>query len=220
MFMPAQVQTTYSANYTDTTIGAFTEDTLQAFDQLMAGNFDDFGATVAGASESVKETIMLMMTTLVGTLGPLFGGLEEVRQMREGRIIADRMEFAFKGVPKRNFSYTFKMMPRSEPEMEQVRSIVTAFKQNMLPETVSADSRRLIVPNTFHIQYMYVNDVNNYLHKIGECFLETMNVSYGGDRYKTFTAVPGEGAPPVETTLTLNFKEFHFLTRKDIKDGY
>ena len=112
------------------------------------------------------------------------------------------------------------MMPRSEPEMEQVRSIVTAFKQNMLPETVSADSRRLIVPNTFHIQYMYVNDVNNYLHKIGECFLETMNVSYGGDRYKTFTAVPGEGAPPVETTLTLNFKEFHFLTRKDIKDGY
>ena len=67
---------------------------------------------------------------------------------------------------------------------------------------------------------MYVNDVNNYLHKIGECFLETMNVSYGGDRYKTFTAVPGEGAPPVETTLTLNFKEFHFLTRKDIKDGY
>jgi len=184
----------------------------------MAGNFDDFGATVAGASESVKETIMLMMTTLVGTLGPLFGGLEEVRQMREGRIIADRMEFAFKGVPKRNFSYTLKMMPRSEPEMEQVRSIVTAFKQNMLPETVSADSRRLIVPNTFHIQYMYVNDVNNYLHKIGECVLETMNVSYGGDRYKTFTA-NAEGAPPVETTMTLNFKEFHFLTRTDIMDG-
>jgi hypothetical protein len=220
MFMPAQVQTTYSANYTDTTIGAFSEDALQAFDQLMAGSFDDFGKTVAGASEPVKETIMQMMTTLVGTLGPLFGGLEEVRQMREGRIIADKMELAFKGVPKRNFSYTFKMMPRSEPEMEQVRSIVTAFKQNMLPETVAANSRRLVVPNTFHIQYMYVNDVNNYLHKIGECVLETMNVSYGGDRYKTFTAVPGEGAPPVETTLTLNFKEFHFLTRKDIKDGY
>ena len=220
MFMPAQIQTTYSANYTDTTIGAFSEDALQAFDQLMAGSFDDFGKTVAGASEPVKETIMLMMTTLVGTLGPLFGGIEEVRQMREGRIIADKMELAFKGVPKRNFSYTFKMMPRSEPEMEQVRSIVTAFKQNMLPETVAANSRRLVVPNTFHIQYMYVNDVNNYLHKIGECVLETMNVSYGGDRYKTFTAVPGEGAPPVETTLTLNFKEFHFLTRKDIKDGY
>ena len=220
MYMPAQIQASYNANYTDTQIGAFTEQALQAFDQLMAGSFDDFGVTVAGASEPVKETIMQMMTTLVGTLGPLFGGTEEVRQMREGAIIADKLELAFKGVPKRNFSYTFKMMPRNEDETEQVRAIVKAFKSNMLPETFNANSRRLIVPNTFHIQYMYVNDINHYLHKIGECVLETMNVSYGGDRYKTFTAVPGEGAPPVETTLTLNFKEFHFLTRKDIEDGY
>ena len=220
MFMPAQIQATYTANYTDTQIGAFSEQALQAFDQLMSGSFDDFGVTIANASEPVKETIMQMMTTLVGTIGPLFGGIEEARQMREGNIIADKMELAFKGVPKRNFQYTFKMMPRNEAETEQVRAIVKAFKQNMLPETFNANSRRLLVPNTFHIQYMYVNDINHYLHKIGECVLETMNVSYGGDRYKTFTAVPGEGAPPVETTLTLNFKEFHFLTRKDIEDGY
>ena len=220
MFMPAQIQATYTANYTDTQIGAFSEQALQAFDQLMAGSFDNFGETIANASEPVKETIMQMMTTLVGTIGPLFGGIEEARQMREGNIIADKMELAFKGVPKRNFQYTFKMMPRNEAETEQVRTIVKAFKQNMLPETFNANSRRLLVPNTFHIQYMYVNDINHYLHKIGECVLETMNVSYGGDRYKTFTAVPGEGAPPVETTLTLNFKEFHFLTRKDIEDGY
>jgi len=220
MFMPAQIQATYTANYTDTQIGAFSEQALQAFDQLMSGSFDDFGVTIANASEPVKETIMQMMTTLVGTIGPLFGGIEEARQMREGAIIADKMELAFKGVPKRNFQYTFKMMPRNEAETEQVRAIVKAFKSNMLPETFNANSRRLIVPNTFHIQYMYVNDINHYLHKIGECVLETMNVSYGGDRYKTFTAVPGEGAPPVETTLTLNFKEFHFLTRKDIEDGY
>jgi hypothetical protein len=44
-----------------------------------------------------------------------------------------------------------------------------------------------------------------------------MNVSYGGDRYKTFTA-NSKGAPPVETTMTLSFKEFHFLTRSDIEE--
>ena len=220
MYMPAQVQTTYTANYTDTQIGALSQQALQAFDQLMNQNFNEFGETVANMTEPAREMIMQMMTTMVGTIGPMFGGLEETRQMREGRIIADKMELAFKGVPKRNFQYTFKMMPRSESEMEQVHEIVKAFKSNMLPETFNANSRRLIVPNTFHIQYMYVNDVNNYLHKIGECVLETMNVAYGGDRYKTFTAVPGKGAPPVETTLTLNFKEFHFLTRKDIEDGY
>jgi hypothetical protein len=65
---------------------------------------------------------------------------------------------------------------------------------------------------------MYVNDVNQYIHNIGECVLESMNVTYGGDRYKTFTAVPGRGAPPVETTITLSFKEFHFLTRSDVEN--
>jgi len=218
MYMPAQVQVNYGANYTDTTIGALSQQAMDAFNEIMNNNFEGFGETVANMSEAGKEMLLQLMTTTVGTLGPMFGGLEETRQMKSGAIIADKMELAFKGVPKRNFQYTFKMMPRSEQESNEVQRIVKAFKQNMLPETVNANSRQLVVPNTFNIQYMYVNDVNNYLHKIGECVLETMNVSYGGDRYKTFTA-NAEGAPPVETTMTLNFKEFHFLTRTDIMDG-
>ena len=218
MYMPAQVQTTYSANYTDTSIGALSTQAMAAFEMIMAENYDGFGTTVANMSEAGKEMLLQLMTASIGTLGPMFGGLEEVRQMSEGRIIAEKLELAFKGVPKRNFQYTFKMMPRSEKEMEQVQDIIKAFKSNMLPEIVSANSRRLVVPNTFNIQYMYVNAVNQYLHNIGECVLESMNVSYGGDRYKTFTAKPGVGAPPVETIMTLSFKEFHFLTRSDIEE--
>jgi len=218
MYMPAQVQTQYSANYQDTSIGALSSQAMNAFNMIMDENFDGFGETVASMSEAGKEMLLQLMTATVGSLGPAFGGLEEVRGMAEGRIIAEKMELAFKGVPKRNFQYTFKMMPRSEAEMEEVHEIVKAFKSNMLPETVAANSRRLVVPNTFNIQYMYVNAVNQYLHQIGECVLESMNVSYGGDRYKTFTAVPGRGAPPVETTMTLSFKEFHFLTRNDVEN--
>ena len=62
--MPAQIQATYTANYTDTQIGAFSEQALQAFDQLMSGSFDDFGVTIANASEPVKETIWEMFQVL------------------------------------------------------------------------------------------------------------------------------------------------------------
>jgi len=216
--MPASVQTSYSANYTDTSVGALSAQAMRAFEQIMNENWDGAGITVANMSEAGKEMFLQLVTTTVGTVGPAFGGLEAVRAMTEGKIIAEKMELAFKGVPKRNFSYTFKMMPKSVDEMEQVHKIVKAFKSNMLPELTTQYSRKLVVPNTFHIQYMYVNAVNNYLHNIGECVLETMNVTYGGDRYKTFTAVPGQGAPPVETTMTLNFKEFHFLTREDVEN--
>ena len=218
MYMPASVQVTYGANYTDTNIGALSQQAMTAFNDIMNGNFDQFGDTAISMGEPAKEMLLQMMTSLVGTIGPAFGGLEATRAMQSGTIIGEKLELAFTGVPKRSFQYTFKMMPRSEAESEEVQKIVKAFKSNMLPELEEANARRLRVPNTFNIQYMYVNDVNQYIHNIGECVLESMNVTYGGDRYKTFTAVPGRGAPPVETTITLSFKEFHFLTRSDVEN--
>ena len=113
------------------------------------------------------------------------------------------------------------MMPKSKKEAEEVRKIVKAFKQNMLPEFLGGPtSRKLLVPNTFDIQYMYVNSENQFLHKIGESVLENMTVTYGCDRYRTFEGELGEGAPPVETSITLAFKEFDFLTREKIVEGY
>ena len=47
----------------------------------------------------------------------------------------------------------------------------------------------------------YDGSENQNLHKISECVLESMNVSYGGDRYKAY-----EGGRPVVTNLSLNFK--------------
>ena len=91
----------------------------------------------------------------------------------------------------------------------------------MLPEFKGGNraGRSMRVPNTFDIQYMYHSKENDYLHKISTCVLETMNVTYGGDRYKTFHAVD-DGAPPVETQLTLNFKELELITKERVFEGY
>ena len=89
--------------------------------------------------------------------------------------------------------------------------------------------REMIVPDTFNIHYMYRGSDNTYLHKIGECVLETMSVQYGGDRYRTHgessseldvDGLPITGAPPVETTITLNFKELGMVDRKKVKEGF
>ena len=66
---------------------------------------------------------------------------------------------------------------------------------------------------------MYNNGRNNYLQRISTCVLENITVSYGGDRYRTFT--PNEkGAPPVETNLTLNFKEMQLITKDRVFEGF
>jgi len=152
---------------------------------------------------------------------PSLGGAREAIEMQMGQIVVDRMEMAFKGIDKRKFSYTFKMIPRSEKEAQEVRNIINTFKVHMLPEMIDGNDRGRLMsyPSTFDIQYMYQERENNYLNKVSTCYLESMDVDYGGDRFYSHT--PDEfGAPPVETTITLQFGEIDLITREKAIDGF
>jgi len=221
LFMPPQISTTYTSNYTDTEIGGGTEAALNAFNLATGNKLDRAADALFAVEEPFKEGVEKLILSTIGTVGPGLGGIREGTFAKQGAIISDRMELAFKGINKRQFQYSFKMIPRSEREADEIRNIIFTFKQNMLPEFVGGNraGRRLRVPNTFDIQYMYKGKSNEYLHHISTCVLETMSVQYGGDRYKTF---PGnsEGAPPVETQITLNFKEMELITRERVFEGF
>ena len=222
MYMPPSVNVSYAANYVDTEIGAFS---IGAGSAIKA--FERTGKLAAGARsfldtvpDELKNVAARQILGAIGSIIPGTQGLEEVAGMATGQIIADRMELAFKGLPKRGFQYTFKMIPKSEQEAEEIRKIVFTFKANMLPEVREGTAGRgMIVPNTFDIRYMYMNTDNDFLHKISTCVLESMNVTYGGDRYRTFPDA-GDGTPPVETTMTLNFKELELITKERVYEGF
>ena len=227
LYMPPSVSVTYAANYTDTEIGGLAEIGAKAIKAGMEGGGQAAVDKIL-SNESNKEAIDAFTKMFLGTVGAIPGsqGARELMEMNQGFIMTNRMELAFKGLPKRGFQYTFKMIPKSEQEAEEVRNIVTAFKMNMLPEAMLADddkggytTKRLRVPNTFDIKYMYVGRENQYLNKISTCVLENMNVTYGGSRYKTFDGNE-DGAPPVETTLTLNFKEMELITKQRAEEGF
>ena len=221
MYMPASVQVTYGADYTDTDIGGITGDALDAYNKFVEGNYKGASEAIFRIPEGAKDSLSNVLLSSVGAL-PGMGGAKEVSEMQSGEIITDRLELAFKGIQKRGFSYTFKMIPKNEREADEIRKIVFAFKANMLPEFVAGRSgRRLVVPNTFDIQYQYMGVSNEYLHHISTCVLENMSVTYGGDRYKTFNASSkGDGAPPVETSITLQFKELELITRERVFEGF
>ena len=220
MYMPQSVQVTYGAQYQDTQIGAVTESALNTFNEFVAGRLGGGLDELKKVGTDVADQLQLFLLGAVGII-PGLGGLREVSEMKSGNVIADRLELAFKGINKRNFQYTFKMTPKDRREVEMIRKIIFAFKSNMMPEFIGGNrgGRRLLVPNTFDIAYMYTGNQNLHLHNISTCVLENMNVTYGGDRYRTFEA-DGEGAQPVETTMTLNFKEMELITRERIFEGY
>ncbi len=221
MYMPAQVSTTYGAQYTDTEMGSITGAALDAYDRVATGQVADAVGALSGVLPEVAKNINNLLLVTAGAL-PGLGGLREAAEARRGYITSNRMELAFKGIDKRTFQYDFKMIPKSEEEAKEVRSIVKMFKVNMLPEYLGDDvvGRSLTIPNTFDIEYIWNGAENRFLHKIATCFLENMSVTYGGDRYKTYQGIDGDGAPPIETNISLTFKEIDLITRKEADEGF
>lgn len=220
LYMPPSVQVSYNANYTDTDIGAGAAIAANAYQDIIGKKSLSDVLTKAGSAVGAEMGDAAIRTLLgAADMIPGLEGAMEAVEMQRGFIKTPRMELAFKGIPKRSFQYDFKMIPKSAAEAEEIQKIIKGFKLNMLPEMVSGVANRLTMPNTFDISYMYNGAENQYLHKISTCVLETMAVTYGGDRYKTFEAT-GNGAPPVEVGITLGFKEMDLITREKANEGF
>ena len=220
MYMPTGIEVQYGAGYKNQDIGTLSENALQAYSQFSEGQYGAAGKSIVTMDEGVKQLLAAMLTTTIGVL-PGMGGIKQLYEMREGKVFSNRVEVAFTGLEKRKFNYTFKMTPRSEEEAEEIRAIIFAFKANMLPE-LDGDyekGRRMIVPNTFDIKYMYQGDENQYLNKISTCVLENLTVKYGGEQFQAFKG-NNEGAPMVETEISLQFKEMETITRERIYEGF
>tara|TARA_B100000424_G_scaffold255561_1_gene234635 strand:- start:1715 stop:2875 length:1161 start_codon:yes stop_codon:yes gene_type:complete len=216
LYMPPQVNVAYNTSYTDTEMGGTTAVVARAIQEGVRGASleDIINKSADQIGEEIKQGAVAKLLGAADFIPGIEGSLEALNQL-EGFVVAPQMELAFKGIAKRVFQYSFVMMPKSEEEAEQVQKIVQAFKANMLPDVAVGDVRRMTIPNTFDITYMYDNGENPNLHKISECVLENMQLSYGGDRYKAY-----EGGVPVVTNMTLNFKELDLITRADVLEGF
>ena len=241
MYMPASVGVSTNANYREVEIGALASGMVTSMNTIAKDNpFDSFSAFTknvvdaggklvesakAGeAGETFKESFVR------GLLDPLPGlsGIGAVQDIQRGFVRNNRLELTFDGIGRRSFSFNFKCMPKSENEAIAVDKIVNMFRFYMAPSFKGSDvskSRTMIVPATFDITYVMSNGTpNGFLNKISTCVLESCDVKFGGERvqfYRPSTNYRGEsGAPPVETDITLNFKEIELITRERIGVGF
>ena len=224
LFMPQTVSTTYGVEYANQEVGDIASAGVNAFRDIVDSKTSVTDAVVNSFSKIGKDIEDGAINKVLGLLSIIPGieGAKDVFQASRGFIKAPKMELFFRGVGPRKFQYTFKMIPKSREEMLEIRKIVASFKLNMLPEFADGDrsSRRLTVPNTFDIQYMYNGFENDHLHKISTCVLESVNVTYAGEgKYQTYTAEP-DGAPPLSTEMTLNFQEMEIITKERVAEGF
>ena len=225
LFMPPTVEVTYDPQYTDSDIGVGAKTAVSAVDTFV-GTPGKFGKKLSETVKDVFETnaiIEKMGITAIDTIAP---GFKSILFARSGKAVNNRLELIFSGLSKRSFTFNFKFLPKSYQEAKAVYNIIRRFKFHMLPEIAGdvTTSRTFITPDVFDIKYMMSDGKENeYINKISTCVLENMNVKYGGDRYQTFDpsmaeagAPDGMKAPPVQTEMTLQFKELEIVTQNNV----
>ena len=219
--MPAALNVTYGSDYQDQAISPLASGAAEMIQNLIETKSLEsaFQAGKVKVTEDLKRRALLAGLGVIDALGVT--GAREAFEISVGEVVTDRMELAFKNVRRRQFVYNFKMLPKNSREADEIRNIIKMFQVNMLPEMKRG--RQLTTmnfPNTFDIRYMYNGSDNDYIHRVSTCVLTDMTVTYGGDRFKTFTPHNTQGAPVVETSMNLTFKELELITRERALEGY
>jgi len=208
LYMPAQIQVSSKANYGEAEIGLVVAAALASGRTLSgnAGSDFDLGTFARNVGGEAANT---MASALEGAGAT---GAKAALAIKEGKTRNNRTEMKFEGIDRRAFQFSFRLMPKSAEEAKRIEHIVTMFRLHSMPQFDAGDlGRTLIAPSTFDIEY----HPSEHLHKIGTCVLEAVDVKFGGERPQFFS-----DGQPVETELTLQFKELEIVTKEKIARGY
>jgi len=215
LYMPPSVNVKYNMDYSEGEIGVMGEALYSLFKDYQdeVGLMDALNKAGAAAAPG-------LIKMGVGMIDKVIPGVKDLYAIENGTILTPRTEMMFRGISRREFSFSFTFIPKSTQESKDVHNIVKEFKVGMTPSfKVAGSTREMTIPDVFSIQYMHITGQNNYINKIGKCYLKSMDVTYGGDKFVTYNA-DDKGAPPQRTTISLAFQELEVLDRVNMKDGF
>ena len=218
LYMPPSISVSYGANYADQDIGTIAEVSNAAIEAFMSDPDAPLStrlAESAGAALDMAPTAL--NRSLISALNAAAPGSAALIAIQRGKIITPRMVMMFEGIGRRNFSYDFTFIPKSETEAQKVEEIIKKFKIHMHANFVGEDGnfREMEIPSFFNIQYKYKGKDNSHLNRIATCALQKIDVSYGADRFVAY-----EDGVPQTTKMSLSFVELELMTRDRMKEGY
>ena len=223
LYMPDTVNMTYGASYqednlSDYKLPFYGQLATDAWSQVTAPGKDMYSnlANVGPDALAAAKGISIKGQT-IDSLVPI-----DVILQQKGLAINPQVQVLFKAVALRTFQFEFLFTPYSQQEAANVQEIIRAFKFHAAPEVgrpAGADNPAnaifFVVPSTFLIDYQFNGKTNENINKIGECVLESVTIDYATNGWVTF-----EDGSPVQTRMTLQFKEIEIVDKSKVDQGY
>ena len=186
-----------------------------------------FTAAQLDADTSKPEVQTLLNTAISSKLIENLGfsvSPETILARGFGIVPNSNIELLFNSPTLRDFSFQYRLSPRSKDEAEKVNQIIRFFKQGMAAKKLDgrggAQSYFLGTPNVFKLRYRTEgNKQISGVNKIKVCALTGFSVNYAADGN---WAAYDEGQP-VSSIINMSFKELEPIYdtdyQKDILDG-
>jgi|TARA_R110002167_G_scaffold58768_2_gene166277 hypothetical protein len=168
----------------------------------------DFASIQEAFSKGLRsEGAQIAALRLTSKISPEIQGAIETQT---GIAINPNRRSTLRGIGIRQFRFSFKMIPTSPEEAEEVKRIVQFFREEMYPDTSDdTTTAALRFPSKFNIKLFY--DKKKVATRILPCFLQGVDVVYNA----TGMAFHKDGNFQ-ETDISLNFVEERPLTKRDI----
>jgi hypothetical protein len=203
LYMPDNVNIQYNASYNDTS-------------KL------DIALSAAGHAGSALGKLGL------GSVGNIFtAGADSITTLRSspayqaglqslGYAINPNMQVLFDGIDFRQYQLAFTFTPYSRQESDEINKIISLFKQHAMPRALNGGFGMFYIPpSTFNLEFLFNGTVNEKIHKVTESVITNIDVNYSPNGWSAHS----DGAP-VQTQLTLQFKEIDIVDRNKAEAGY
>jgi hypothetical protein len=207
LYIPETVNFSYGASYNDVSLTAVVGDTVSSA-------LGTVGKHLSKASEGSKAYKLGQGISSLGNIASADAAKLALRQA--GLAVNPKLQLLFEGIGFRSYQMTFTFTPYSQQESEQVTKIINTFKKFAAPRIVSGATAGLffIPPAVFEPKFYFNGAENKKINAIAQSVIENIDVNYAPNGWSTF----GDGAP-VQTTLTIQFKETQILDRDTLVTG-
>src|SRR6056300_274474 len=197
LYMPQTIGFTSTINYGEVDVGNITGSLLEA-----RKNFKEGGFT------ATLDDLGLLQRFLPSTP-------RAIAQRTSNTAPAAYKDVLFEGIDYRTFNFTFKFTPRNASESPLVKEICETFKYHSLPQSRSGTGSiaSYNLPEEFVMRFYYKDKPNKFIDVVGLCALQSVQVTYGGDKFSTH-----KDGSPVTTELVLTFRELELIEKNRFKD--
>lgn len=201
LYMPDTVSFSYNAGYTTTS-------TL--------GVMESIAGVIAKAGSSLPLGLGGLASIPSMAISAIQSNPAKLALATQGLAINPKQQLLFEGIDFRTYQLAFTFTPYSREEAETVRKIIKAFRKAAAPTITDAAAGMFFVPpNIITLDFLHNGKRNPNISRVAESVIESIDVNYTPT---TMWAAHDDGAP-VQTMMTINFKEVQLIDSDMINNG-